>query len=183
MIEIYCKYKDEFEKAGLSTKKRIACFLAQIKHESNFKPVSENLKYSTKGLLRVFSKYFTKEEVELFAFKPEKIANRVYANRMGNGSESSGDGWKFRGRGFIQLTGKENYKNFSKAYGIDAVNNPDLLLLEEYALKSALWYWNMKGLNKYADELDVKEITRRINGGYHGIDQRKEYTRNFLNIL
>lgn len=168
------KYKTLFDKYGINTPLRIAHFMAQIEHESGLKPISENLNYSAQGLMQTFSKYFNTNGALLFARKPEKIANRVYANRMGNGNEASGEGWKYRGRGFIQITGKINYFQLANDTDLDCLKNPDLLLEEANAMISALWFWNKAGLNELADKNDLKGITRKINGGYNGLEHRKE---------
>ena len=136
---LYLKYKTQFEKYNLITPLRIAHFMAQIEHESNLKSISENLNYSRERLLKIFPKYFTSKNVDQYARNPQKIANKVYANRMGNKGELSGDGWKYRGRGFIQLTGFNNYKALSEISKVDYLNNPDLLLIEADALISSLW--------------------------------------------
>lgn len=175
------KYKTLFDSYGINTKLRIAHFMAQIEHESGLKPISENLNYSAKGLMQTFGKYFDTEESLLYARKPEKIANRVYANRMGNGDEKSGEGWKYRGRGFIQITGKYNYIMLSKDTRINFLDNPDLLLTEANSLISALWFWNKHKLNLLADKNDIKGITRIINGGYNGLTHRKELLNKYLN--
>lgn len=164
-MELLTKYKTLLNKYEVNTPKRQAMFLAQIAHESGLKPISENLNYSESGLLKVFKKYFTPEQAKNFARKPEKIANRVYANRMGNGDECSGDGWKYRGRGFIQLTGKNNYKALSNDTGIDYVSNPDLLLNEADAMIAALWYWKKNNLNSYTDKGDIDGVSDIINFG------------------
>jgi len=186
------KYKTLFEKHGLNTRLRIAHFMAQIEHESGLKPISENLNYSKQGLLNTFNKYFTDDilskngDIEklgtstLYARQPEKIANRVYANRMGNGDELSGEGWKYRGRGFLQITGKENYFRLANDTDLDCLKNPDLLLEEPNAMISALWFWNLKGLNKLADKNDIVGITKKINGGLNGIEHRKELLKKYL---
>lgn len=176
-------YKTQFKNFYVDTPLRIAHFMAQIEHESNLKPISENLNYSKEGLLKVFPKYFNKDNVDQFARKPEKIANRVYANRMGNRNEQSGDGWKFRGRGFIQLTGFNNYKALSVTSNINYVNNPDLLLTEANALIAALWFWSNNDLNHLADLDDVVSITKKINGGLNGIDDRKKKLLKWKNEL
>lgn len=168
------KYKSLFEKYSVNTPLRIAHFMAQIEHESNLKPISENLNYSASGLIRVFRKYFTDLEAINYANQPQKIANRVYANRMGNGNEKSNEGWLYRGRGFIQITGKENYFRLANDTDIDCFKNPDLLLEEANAMISVLWFWNLKGLNKLADKDDVLGITKKINGGTNGLAHRKE---------
>ena len=168
------KYKSLFDKYGLTTKLRIAHFMAQIEHESGLKPISENLNYSAKRLLQIFPKYFNTEKALIYANKPQLIANKVYANRMGNGSEDSGEGWRYRGRGFIQITGKENYFRLANDTDLDCLKNPDLLLDEANAMVSAVWFWNLKGLNKLADKNDIVGITKKINGALNGIEHRKE---------
>jgi len=174
------KYKTLLKKNDINTPLRLAHFFAQIHHESNLKPISENLNYSSSALQRVFKKYFpTKALADEYARNPEKIANKVYASRMGNGDEFSGDGWKYRGRGFIQITGKDNYKALRKATTIDYVNNPDLLLNEADSMISALWYWTSNNLNKYADRDDINTITKKINGGYNGISHRRQLLENY----
>jgi putative chitinase len=181
-MKLHEKYKSLFEKYELNTSLRIAHFMAQIDHESGLKPISENLNYSSIGLVNTFSKYFGEGKMLSFGYahKPEKIANRVYANRMGNGDENSGEGWKYRGRGFIQITGKENYHRLSNDTDLDCLKNPDLLLEEPNAMLSALWFWNLKGLNALADKNDIILITKRINGGLNGIEHRKELLKKYL---
>ena len=153
-------------------------FLSQVMHESmDFKVSVENLNYSEKGLKAVFGKYFPGDLAKEYARKPEKIASRVYANRMGNGDEASGEGWKYRGRGYMQLTGKNNYTSFS-----EFVENPSIIILPErlteprYALLSAGWFWKINGCNQLASsgasEDVVKQVTKRINGGYNGLEDR-----------
>jgi len=174
-MEVSKKYRTLLNNYGINTPLRIAHFMAQIEHESNLKPIIENLNYSVQGLLSVFSRYFPNPVIASeYARKPEKIANRVYANRMMNGDEASGDGWKYRGRGFIQITGKENYMLLSKDMRVDYLNNPDLLLNEADSMISAVWYWNKNNLNKYADKDDIRTITRKINGGYNGLEHRMQ---------
>jgi putative chitinase len=162
-----------------------AHFFGQCAHESgNFKVFSENLNYSDKGLNGIFKKYFpTIASTAGYARKPEKIANKVYANRMGNGPESSGDGYKFRGRGPIQLTGKDNYTAFSQSVGRpDVLTNPDIVATE-LAFESALWFFNKNGLFAIADkgvtDAVIGQITRRVNGGTHGLDDRIKKTKQF----
>ena len=162
---------------NINTTERVAMFLAQCGHESaGFSTFKENLNYSAKGLNAVFPKYFknTGRNADAYARQPEKIANVIYANRMGNGNIASGDGWKYRGRGLIQLTGKGNYEEFSKDFDLDDVmKNPDLVSDDlTVAVKSAIWFWIRNDLNKYADSNDVRGCTRRINGGYNGLDER-----------
>jgi len=166
-----------FEQFAIDTPLRAAHFLAQICHESgNLKFTKENLNYSAKALRAVFGKYFPDDQIaEQYARNPEAIANRVYANRMGNDDEQSGDGWAYRGRGLMQLTGKDNYQKFSASYDVDAVSNPDIIS-EDLTLCVAVagWYWYTHKLNQYADQDDIKTITKRINGGYNGLDDRSE---------
>ena len=176
-MELANKYKTILDNYHINTPLRLAHFFAQIHHESNLKPISENLNYSAKGLLSTFSKYFNANTANLNARKPENIANIVYANRMGNNGVN--DGWKYRGRGFIQITGKDNYTMLSKDTRIDYLNNPDLLLNEADAMISALWFWNKNKLNTYADKDDVKGLTKRINGGYNGLDHRTELLNKY----
>lgn len=180
-MDLARKYKTLFKKYEITTRLRLAHFMAQIEHESGLKPIGENFNYSESRLKVVFSKYFREEGMaKSYARKPKKIASRVYANRMGNGDEASGEGWKYRGRGFIQLTGKNNYSELSKYTGIDYVNNPDLLFNEADAMIAALWFWEKRNLNKYADQNNLKEVTRRINGGYNGLEERKELLLKYL---
>lgn len=173
--------KDYFK---LSTA-QAAHFFGQCAHESGgFKVFSENLNYSDKGLNGIFKKYFpTIASTAGYARKPEKIANKVYANRMGNGPESSGDGWKFRGRGPIQLTGKSNYTQFAQDIGRpDVLTNPDIVATE-LAFESALWFFNKNGLFAIADkgvtDAVIGQITRRVNGGTHGLDDRIKKTKQY----
>lgn len=173
-MTLHEKYKSLLEKNGINTKLRLAHFMAQIEHESGLKPISENLNYNAKGLSTTFKKYFpTPADSLRYQRQPILIANKVYANRMGNGSESSGEGWKYRGRGFIQITGKENYFRLANDTDLDCLKNPDLLLEEANAMISALWFWKIKGLNAFADKDDILNITKRINGGFTGLEHRK----------
>jgi putative chitinase len=169
------------------TNSQAAHFFGQCAHESgNFKTFSENLNYSAQGLNGIFRKYFpTPASTNGYARKPEKIANKVYGNRMGNGPESSGDGYKFRGRGPIQLTGKDNYTAFSKDIGRpDVLTNPDVVATE-LAFESALWFFRKNGLLAIADkgvtDAVIGQITRRVNGGTHGLDDRLKKTKQFAN--
>ena len=174
---------DCFEKYAINTPERQACFLAQVMHESNsFKALSENLNYSAQGLMRTWPSRFPDLDVaEKYEHNPEKIANKVYAGRMGNIEE--GDGWKYHGRGLIQLTGRENYANFGLNAGVDVLSNPDLLTTPEYASLSAGWYWNKRNLNELADKMDIEGITKKINGGTIGLEDRKARTQKVLAIL
>lgn len=160
----------------INTNIRLAHFLAQILHESgNLKYKSENLNYSASALRSVFAKYFPNDEIaKEYERKPEKIANRVYCARMGNGIESSGDGWKYRGRGLIQLTGHDNYKACGEALKLELLEDPDLLCNKsEVIVASACWYWNSRNLNALADKDDIVGITKKINGGTNGLEDRK----------
>ena len=160
---------------GINTPLRLAHFLAQCAHESGgFKFKYENLNYSESGLLKVFSKYFTLTTAKTYARQPEKIGSRVYANRMGNGPESSQEGFKYRGRGYIQLTGKDNYRRFGKMAGHDWVSSPDTVATL-YKADSACLYWVSNKLSKYAIDssiVTVKIITYRINAGDNGLPDR-----------
>jgi len=172
----------------INTPLRMAHFLSQCSHESaGFKVLRENLNYSADGLMKIFPKYFkTTEEAVRFAKQPQNIANKVYANRMGNGDESTGDGFKFRGRGFIQLTGKNNYAEFGRSINIDLVEQPDRVA-KEFPLLSAAWFFDKNGLNDIADEgseeFVVKKITKKINGGTIGFDDRLKRFKEFYQIL
>lgn len=163
---------------GINTSDRIASFLAQCGHESGgWTKFEENLNYGVTGLMSIFKKYFPTQEIaNQFARKPEQIANHVYCNRLGNGNEASGDGWKYRGRGPIQITGKDNITAFAKKFVPDwqtVVDNPALISTDKHlALLSAIWFWDTNNLNKYADVKDIKGMTRVINGGYNGLDER-----------
>lgn len=169
----------------LTTVDRMAGFLAQAAHESaQFKLVRENLNYSAEGLLRTFPKYFkTAADAAAYARQPVKIGNRVYANRMGNGNEASGDGYKFRGRGFFQITGKENYTNCGKDLGLDLLVTPESLERTVAATESALWFWKTKNLNRFADANDIRGMTKAINGGYNGLDERTYYYLRAKKVL
>jgi putative chitinase len=175
---------DVMTKFKIDTALKLAHFLSQCGHESGgFKIVNENLNYGAKGLLSVFPKYFNAETAALYERKPEKIANIVYANRMGNGDKSSGDGYKFRGRGFIQLTGKDNYTAFSKAIGEDCVANPDLVATK-YPLASAAWFFT-RCLPKCTDASDaaVTAVTKCVNGGTIGLEDRKKHFKEYHTLL
>jgi putative chitinase len=157
------------------SKERIACFLAQTGHESlDFTLLQENLNYGAPGLLATFSKYFDGPAATAYQRQPAKIANRVYANRMGNGDEASGDGWRFRGRGILQITGKTNYLACSQALFGDAtlITFPDKLLEKEWALRSACWFWQKNNLNGFATAASFSTLTQRINGGQNGASDR-----------
>jgi len=179
---------DTMAKFELNTPLRLAHFLAQAGHESGgFKAVQENLNYGAKGLLGIFKKYFpTPEKAALYERKPEKIANLVYGGRMGNGAEATGDGYKFRGRGYIQLTGRDNYVAFSKAINEDLTANPDLVATK-YPLLSAAWFFHKNGLHKIADkgatDAVVTEVTKRVNGGTIGLPDRIKHFKEYYSLL
>ena len=185
---VLAQIPDTAAKFELNTPLRLAHFLAQAGHESGgFKAVNENLNYGAKGLLGIFKKYFpTEQKALLYERKPEKIANLVYGGRMGNGPEISGEGFKFRGRGYIQLTGKQNYTNFAKFIGEDTVSNPDLVATK-YPLMSAAWFFHKNGLHKIADEGATDEVvtkvTKRVNGGTIGLPDRIKHFKEYYNLL
>jgi putative chitinase len=176
---------ETFEKFDISTPERQACFLGQCAHESGgFTALSENLNYSAASLCRVWPKRFpTITDGQICERNPEKIANRVYASRMGNGDEESGEGYAYRGRGLIQLTGKSNYEACGKALDVDLIENPDLVATPQYAALSAGWFWNKNKLNAYADKGDMEGLTKKINGGTHGIEDRVARTQLAIDVL
>jgi putative chitinase len=186
--EVLKQLPDTIAKFELNTSLRLAHFLAQAGHESGgFKLVKENLNYGAKGLLGVFKKYFpTQAKAALYERKPEKIANLVYGNRMGNGVEASGDGFKFRGRGYIQLTGKDNYKAFDSAVPENIIDNPDLVATK-YPLLSAAWFFHKNSIHKIADEgasdATVTRVTKRVNGGTIGYPDRLKHFKEYYNLL
>ena len=172
----------------INTPQRIAAFIAQCAHESgNFMFLKENLNYRAPTLRKLFAKYFPTDALaEEYANKPNKqeaIANRIYANRMGNGDEASGDGFRFCGRGLIQLTGRENYSWFAASLGIPVEEAAEYLQTFEGAAQSACWFWETNNLNKWADTGDIKELTRRINGGYIGLEDRIKHYEHALHVL
>jgi putative chitinase len=179
---------DTAARFGITTSLRLAHFLAQCGHESGgFRAVSENLNYSAKGLLGIFRKYFTNVNLAMqYERKPEKIANRVYSSRMGNGNEASGEGYKFRGRGYIQLTGKDNYKAFDATVGEDILANPDLVATK-YPLASAAFFFKRNNLWAICDRgasMDVvTAVTKRVNGGTIGLADRQKHFKEYYNLL
>jgi putative chitinase len=172
-----------FVKYDLDTPKRQAAFIGQCAVESaNFTRLQENLNYSAQRLTQVWPSRFPNISMaEPYANNPEKLADFVYAGRMGNLQD--GDGWKFHGRGLIQLTGRENYANCGSGVGVDLIDNPDLLLTPKYAVLSAGWFWNKKGLNALADTQEYGAMTRRINGGLTGLDERIAKITKALQVL
>jgi putative chitinase len=164
---------------------RLAAFIAQCAHESGkFRLLSENLNYKAASLIKTWPKHFPNMEIaERYANKPEMIANKAYANRMGNGDETSGDGWKYLGRGLIQLTGKENYSWFAASVSMDVEDVPKYLATFEGAVQSACFFWETNKLNQYADNGDILTMTKRINGGTIGLADRIEHYNHALSIL
>lgn len=183
----FAAINDNLPEYGITSVERVAAWLAQMGHESgDFKELKENLNYGAKGLRVTFPKYFPSDEMALaYQRQPEKIANRVYGGRMGNGSEETGDGWKYHGRGLIQITGKDNYTYCSNAlYGdLSLLENPDMLCDMDGAVRSACWFWNSRNLNPLADAGDIVTITKRINGGTIGLDDRTNRWHRALSVL
>lgn len=169
----------------IDTPKRVAAFIAQCAHESGgFKFLKENLNYKAASLRRVFPKYFPDDAIAArYANHPEMIANRVYANRMGNGPEESGDGWKYCGRGLIQLTGKNNYTFFAGSLDMDVEEMPEYLATFEGAVQSACFFWEQNKLNQWADAGDILTLTKRINGGTIGLEDRIKHYNHALEVL
>lgn len=185
---VIAQLPDTIAKFELNTPLRLAHFLSQAGHESGgFKAVNENLNYGAKGLLGIFKKYFpTPEKAALYERKPEKIANLVYGGRMGNGPEATGDGYRYRGRGYIQLTGKDNYKAFDAVVQESIIENPDLVATK-YPLMSAAWFFHKNGLHKIADkgatDAVVTEVTKRVNGGTIGLPDRLKHFKEYHDLL
>lgn len=185
---VIAQISEVMEKFQINTPLRLCHFLAQCGHESaNFKAVNENLNYGAKGLMGIFKKYFPTEAKALeYERKPEKIANLVYGGRMGNGAETTGEGYKYRGRGYIQLTGKDNYSAFDKVVAENILETPDLVATK-YPLLSAAWYWNSRKLNELADkgasDAEVTSITKKVNGGTIGLEDRIKHFKEFHALL
>jgi putative chitinase len=181
-IEAFDQLLPDYE---INTPKRIAAFIAQCAHESGgFKFLKENLNYKAESLMKTFPKYFSdKDTANAYAKQPVKIANRVYANRMGNGDEASGDGFKYCGRGLIQLTGKSNYSWFAASLEISPEEASAYLETFEGAAQSACWFWESNNLNVEADAGDIKKMTKKINGGYIGLDDRIKHYEHALHVL
>jgi putative chitinase len=168
----------------INTPQRLAAFLAQCGHESGgFTAIKENLNYKAESLCRVWPRYFNAGNANDYAHNQEKIANRAYASRMGNGDEASGDGYRFCGRGLIQLTGRSNYQAFADSLGEDINNLPDYLATFEGCVQSACWFWEANNLNKWADAGDIEKMTKIINGGTLGLDDRTARYHRALQIL
>jgi len=187
-VSVMNQLPEVIAKFNITNKNRLAHFLSQCAHESgDFKLTKENLNYSSDGLKKVFGKYFPTDALaHKYMRQPEKIANRVYASRMGNGDEASGDGYKFRGSGYIQLTGKDNFKKFSDFIGEDCVANPELVATK-YPLASAAFFFDSNKLWSICDKGEsdeiVKEVTKRVNGGYNGLEDRLKKFRTYIALL
>lgn len=184
---VYLEIEQIGQKFNLTTPLRLAHFLSQCAHESgNFKALQENLNYSADGLVKIFGKYFNSTTAAGYARNAEKIASRVYASRMGNGDETSKEGWKFRGRGYIQLTGKSNYAAFGKFIGEDVVSNPDLIATK-FPLASAAFFFNNNKLwaicDKGSDTATITAVTKRVNGGTHGLQDRIDKFKKYWSLL
>jgi putative chitinase len=169
----------------INTPQRVAAFIAQCAHESGgFRALKENLNYRAVTLRKVFPKYFPDDATaNAYAQKPVMIANRVYGNRMGNGDEASGDGFRYCGRGLIQLTGKQNYQNFADSIETPVEDIPEFLATFEGAVQSACWFWEANNLNQWADKNDILTLTKRINGGTIGLEDRKKHYEHALHVL
>lgn len=182
---VIAQIPDTASKFKIDTPLKLAHFLAQCGHESGgFKVVNENLNYSSDGLKKIFPKYFPGTLSESYARQPEKIASRVYGGRMGNGIEETKEGFKFRGRGYIQLTGKDNYTAFGKSINEDVVSNPDIVSTK-YPLLSAAWFFSKNCLSKCVDESDstITSVTKCVNGGTNGLEDRKKHFREYYSLL
>jgi len=184
---VLAQIPDTAAKFNITNPLRLAHFLAQCGHESGgWKATSENLNYSSKGLMGIFPRYFTPALAEQYARKPEAIASRVYGGRMGNGPEATKEGFKFRGRGYIQLTGKDNYSAFDKFVPEDILANPDLVATK-YPLMSAAWFFNKNGLwticDRGADQVTVTAVTKRVNGGTIGLPDRIKHFNEYYNLI
>lgn len=176
-----CKILPDYE---INTVERVAAFLAQTAHESaGYTALKENLNYRAESLCRVFPAYFNSSNAAQYAHKQEAIANRAYANRMGNGDEASGDGFRYCGRGLIQLTGKENYQRFAESIDIPVDEVPEFLGTFEGAIQSGCWFWETNNLNKWADSGDILTMTKRINGGTIGLEDRIKHYNHALEVL
>ena len=170
----------------VDTPERVAMFIAQCGHESNnFKVLSENLNYSAKALNAIFPKYFERagRDAQEYHRQPRKIANVIYANRMDNGDTDSGDGWRYRGGGILQLTGRYNYTQFGIEVDMSPEEAVEYVRTKKGALDSACWFWDTNDLNKYADNMDIKGATKRINGGYIGLEDREKHYKHAMEVL
>ena len=180
--EALCQILPDYD---IDTVPRVAAFLAQTAHESGgYRAIKENLNYKAESLMRVWPRYFPDmATAKSYEKQPEKIANRAYANRMGNGPESSGDGWKFCGRGLIQLTGKDNYTRYAESLEISLDEASEHLTTFEGCVQSAAWFWEANNLNQWADAGDILTLTKRINGGTLGLEDRKKHYAHACHVL
>lgn len=176
---------ETFQRFGMTTVRQQACFIGQCSHEcGNFKVLEENLNYRAATLMKLWPRRFpTLDVANQYAGNPKKIANMVYANRMGNRDEASGDGSRFKGRGCIQLTGSTNYFQAGKALGVDFWAEPELVATPKYAALTAGWFWSTHGLNALADNLDYEKMTKKINGGLIGLEDRKKHIQEAIAVL
>ena len=181
-FEALCEILPDYD---IDTVPRVAAFLAQCAHESGgFRAIKENLNYKAESLCKVWPRYFPSIDIaRQYAQQPEKIANRAYANRMGNGPEESGDGWKFCGRGLIQLTGKDNYTRYAQSTEQSLDEASEHLTTFEGCVQSAAWFWEANNLNQYADSGDILTMTKRINGGTLGLEDRQKHNTHAIHIL
>jgi putative chitinase len=177
--------EEVFHRYEINTPERQAAFIGQCAHESmNFTRLEENMNYSAEGLMKTWpSRFPTLESAKPYHRNPEKIANKVYAGRMGNGPEETGEGWLYHGRGLIQLTGKDNYTLAGDALNMDFIHSPDYVLVPKYAALTAGWFWNKRGLNKEADAKDFTGMTKKINGGTIGLDDRIAHIKHAQEVL
>jgi len=183
-------FNETFQRFGIVTPAQQASWIGQCGHEcGNFRILEENLNYRAPTLLKLFPKTpkrqwgFTPEEAAAYEKQPQKIANRIYGNRMGNRDEASGDGWRFRGSGFLQLTGMSNFHHAGQALGADFIMQPELVRTPKYAAMTAGWFWQTHKLNQYADSGDILTMTKRINGGTIGLEDRKKHITHALHVL
>lgn len=183
--ELVDAFNATFDRWGIETLRQQAAFIGQCGHESgNFRVLEENLNYAADRLMKIWPKRFPSLEVaQPYHRNPRKIANKVYANRMGNRDEASDDGWRFRGSGWVQLTGHDNFFHFGKAMGVDFVMKPDLVRTPEYAAQSAGWFWSTHKCNQIAESGDWKALTKRINGGEIGLADRIKHTQHAMQVL
>lgn len=186
-VNILQQLPDVQNRFKIDTNLRLAHFMSQCAHESgHFTRLYENLNYSSEALGKMFRKYFPSHDEANYHRKPEMIANRIYGNRMGNGPESSGDGWKYRGRGALQITGKDNYTAFGKAIGVDILSNPGVVA-DKYALFSAAWFFSTNNIlpicDKGPSEDIIRQVTKKVNGGYNGIEDRIVLFNEYYSIL
>lgn len=180
--EALCQILPDYD---INTVPRVAAFLAQTAHESGgYRAIRENLNYKAASLTKVWPRYFPSMDVALaYEKKPERIANRAYANRMGNGPEESGDGWRYAGKGLIQLTGKDNYTRYAASTEQTLEEAAEHLTTFEGCVQSAAWFWEANNLNQYADNGDILTMTKRINGGTIGLEDRKKHYNHALHVL